>query len=314
MNWIDLIFIIIFILYVWDGYRRGFIRLMWELIGLVIAFFCALKFYYPLSNFLTNSWHLNENYSRPISFLVIWLITQGLFYLIGRLLAYYTPASIKQSRANHYLGLIPAFLKGIILIIVILILLLMLPINDKAKNTMSSSFCGRNLLKVVVSFQKDIEKVFITQPLISRKESVVEEQTQLGFATTTMETDEIDEDEMLNLINEERKKAGIAPLKQDVLIRNVARSFSRDHLIKGYFAHTSPDGQTLYDRLKLANVTFTAAGENIALAPTVELAHVGLMNSPKHRQNILDPQFSRVGIGIMDTGQYGLMITQDFAN
>ncbi len=67
-----------------------------------------------------------------------------------------------------------------------------------------------------------------------------------------------------------------------------------------------------FDRLQEANVSFLAAGENLALAPTLSLAHEGLMNSPGHRENVLRPQFGRIGIGIMDGGQKGLMITQMF--
>ncbi len=68
------------------------------------------------------------------------------------------------------------------------------------------------------------------------------------------------------------------------------------------------------DRMREANVRFVDAGENLALAPTVQVAHRGLMNSPGHRANILYPQFGRVGIGIMDGGIRGLMISQEFRN
>jgi uncharacterized protein YkwD len=59
-------------------------------------------------------------------------------------------------------------------------------------------------------------------------------------------------------------------------------------------------------------VRFRTAGENLALAPTLDIAHNGLMNSPGHRANILRPQFGRLGIGILDGGRAGLMVTQKF--
>jgi uncharacterized protein YkwD len=62
------------------------------------------------------------------------------------------------------------------------------------------------------------------------------------------------------------------------------------------------------------NISFLTAGENLALARSVQVAHTGLMNSPGHRANILRPQFGRVGIGIMDGGLRGLMVTQNFRN
>ena len=63
-----------------------------------------------------------------------------------------------------------------------------------------------------------------------------------------------------------------------------------------------------------AGVKFRTAGENLALAPTLQLAHTGLMNSPGHRANILRPEFGRLGIGIMDGGFRGIMVSQEFRN
>jgi len=83
---------------------------------------------------------------------------------------------------------------------------------------------------------------------------------------------------------------------------------------RGYFAHDTPEGRSPFDRMKEARVQFLTAGENLALAPTLSIAHQGLMNSPGHRANILRPQFGRVGIGIMDGGMRGLMVSQEFRN
>ena len=77
---------------------------------------------------------------------------------------------------------------------------------------------------------------------------------------------------------------------------------------------TTPEGRDPFERMREANVRFLAAGENLALAPTLQIAHTGLMNSPGHRANILQRDFGRVGIGIMDGGVHGLMVTQDFRN
>jgi uncharacterized protein YkwD len=57
-----------------------------------------------------------------------------------------------------------------------------------------------------------------------------------------------------------------------------------------------------------------AAGENLALAQTLSIAHTGLMHSPGHRANLLHRSFHRVGIGIIEGGVHGLMISQEFRN
>jgi uncharacterized protein YkwD len=66
--------------------------------------------------------------------------------------------------------------------------------------------------------------------------------------------------------------------------------------------------------MRKAKVRFLAAGENLALGQTLQICHRGLMNSPGHRANILKAAFGRVGIGILDGGFNGLMITQNFRN
>ena len=119
---------------------------------------------------------------------------------------------------------------------------------------------------------------------------------------------------MLELVNKERMAVGLKPLAPDLELTEVARRHSVDMFARGYFAHDTPEGRDPFERMREANVRFATAGENLALAPTVQVAHRGLMNSPGHRANILHPQFGRVGIGIMDGGIRGLMITQDFRN
>jgi uncharacterized protein YkwD len=83
---------------------------------------------------------------------------------------------------------------------------------------------------------------------------------------------------------------------------------------RGYFAHYSPEGTDPFQRMDAAGVKYRAAGENLALAQTVEMAHTNLMNSPGHKANILNPAYGRLGIGVLDGGYYGLMISQEFRN
>jgi uncharacterized protein YkwD len=119
---------------------------------------------------------------------------------------------------------------------------------------------------------------------------------------------------MLDLVNAERFANGLQPLVLDPELTEVARRHSADMFARGYFAHDTPEGLTPFDRMKESKVNFLTAGENLALAPTLSIAHRGLMNSPGHRANILRPQFGRVGIGIMDGGMRGLMVSQEFRN
>ena len=120
------------------------------------------------------------------------------------------------------------------------------------------------------------------------------------------------EEELLALVNQERERAGLPTLALDPALVPVARAHAAEMFELGYFAHESPVTGDPFDRLAAADIGFTTAGENLALAPDVGTAHRGLMNSPGHRANILNPEFGHVGIGIVRSRYHGLMVVQEF--
>ena len=89
---------------------------------------------------------------------------------------------------------------------------------------------------------------------------------------------------------------------------------AKDMMERGYFSHFSPEGNDVASRLNEAGVDYLVVGENLAYAPSVNLAHQGLMNSPGHRANILSADFGKVGIGVIDGGIYSKMFTQVFTD
>lgn len=121
-----------------------------------------------------------------------------------------------------------------------------------------------------------------------------------------------EEQQMLNLVNGERAKAGLGALKADLTLTKLARLKSQDMINRNYFSHQSPTYGSPFDMMKSFGVTYNTAGENLAGNSTVSAAHTALMNSAGHRANILKSSFTHVGIGIVKGGQYGMMFTQMF--
>jgi uncharacterized protein YkwD len=122
------------------------------------------------------------------------------------------------------------------------------------------------------------------------------------------------EADMLELVNAERRARGLQPLELDAELVAVARLHAIDMYSEGYFSHTSPTTGSPFDRLDARGITYNLAGENLAYAPDVETAHQGLMDSPGHRENILEPGFGRVGIGVVESRLRGTMYVQVFTN
>ncbi|MCR4399039.1 MAG: CAP domain-containing protein [Firmicutes bacterium] len=121
-----------------------------------------------------------------------------------------------------------------------------------------------------------------------------------------------EERQMFDLLNDARVQAGLRPLQLDMRLVEQARLKSLDMSRLGYFGHQSPTYGSPFDQMKKAGIAYRAAGENLAGAPTVQMAHSGLMNSPGHRANILNPVFTHVGIGVASSNVYGLLFTQMF--
>ncbi len=127
-----------------------------------------------------------------------------------------------------------------------------------------------------------------------------------------------EEQQMLDLINEERALYGLEPFSFNAVLNDAASEHSKEMIEEDYFSHDSYDGTSFSERLSNAGYDIVYAGENIALhyPPDLIAAHEGLMNSPGHRANILNSDYNEIGIGIW-VGEYSgysnvAMYTQDF--
>lgn len=103
---------------------------------------------------------------------------------------------------------------------------------------------------------------------------------------------------VLNLVNEERALVGCSPLKASTDLADLARAHSKDMAARGFFDHTNPDGQNPWDRAAAAGVSNLGA-ENIARGQADAGAVMNAwMESEGHRANILNCDFTTVGVGV----------------
>uniref|UniRef100_UPI001EE75798 CAP domain-containing protein n=1 Tax=Metasolibacillus meyeri TaxID=1071052 RepID=UPI001EE75798 len=113
------------------------------------------------------------------------------------------------------------------------------------------------------------------------------------------------EQEVVKLTNVERTKAGLAPFEMDEKLMAAAREKSQDMQSKKYFSHTSPTFGSPFDRMKALGITYKSAGENIAQGQrTPQEVVQAWMDSPGHRANILNAQFTHIGVGYVENGNY----------
>jgi uncharacterized protein YkwD len=319
VNAIDLLLVAAIILSLLNGYRRGFVHGVLDLAAWVLSLIAALRYYQPVARWLgarVDLW--SEVWDQPIAFILIGVLVSVAVHLVGHALLMRLPRDIQERRVNQILGLLPGFVNGVILAAILAALLMALPLSEGLSERTRDSALANRLAVYAERLEGVLRPVF--GEAISRTFNLLtikpdsDERVTLPFKVTNVRPRPELEQRMLDLVNQERAAAGLRPLAPDPELTEVARQHSTDMFARGYFAHDTPEGLTPFDRMRAANIRFLTAGENLALAPTLSVAHSGLMNSPGHRENILRPQFGRVGIGIMDGGLRGLMISQEFRN
>jgi len=126
-----------------------------------------------------------------------------------------------------------------------------------------------------------------------------------------------DEQQIHYLINNERRKKGLSDLYWDEDLARLARNYSKKMARESFFSHFDNDGNSVVERAKDSDIRgWNKIGENLFFCEGYDsfdsLAVRGWMNSPEHRRNILDRQFTTTGIGIAQTRDGRIYITQVF--
>ena len=141
-----------------------------------------------------------------------------------------------------------------------------------------------------------------TTPAVTEPENTTPAVTQ-PENTTPAVTQPVDNDQaivnqVVALVNEERAKNGLQPLRNNIALSEVAYNKAIDMANNNYFSHTSPTYGSPFDMMNTFGISYSSAGENIAQGyRTAEAVMTGWMNSTGHRENILNPTFTEIGIG-----------------
>jgi len=317
MNWVDLVLLLVVLLAVWGGWQRGFILGTLDLVNWIGSILLGFLFYPYLASFLKSFFPSLGAWLLPLAFIITIILARLLIGIVTSRIAWISGRA-NETGVSRFLGIIPGFITGIIYATIIAALLLALPLWDGVTNTTRNSRIANKLSTKVEWINEKLSPVFdkaIHQTINNLTvHPASNESVKLPFKDDHPEVRADLETEMLQLVNQERVQRGLSALKADPELTEVARAHSRDMFARGYFAHFTPEGKSPFERMDQAHVQYITAGENLALAHSLSIAHNGLMNSPGHRANILNPAFGRVGIGILDGGFYGLMVSQEFRN
>ncbi|MDQ2086316.1 SafA/ExsA family spore coat assembly protein [Herbivorax sp. ANBcel31] len=189
-------------------------------------------------------------------------------------------------------------------IVLILLFILMFTSNVFAQPLEYTVVPGDTLWKIAVRNQIGLSEIISANPQIENPSLIYP-----GQKITVPNIDDIKalEDEVIRLVNSERTKNGLPALEANWQVSRVARYKSQDMIDKNYFSHTSPTYGSPFRMLESFGVSFSAGGENIAMGQrTPSEVMDAWMNSPGHRNNILSPSFTEIGVGLAksEDGRY----------
>ena len=316
MNLVDLLLGLVILASVWAGWRRGLMVAGADVLSLVVSVASAFLLYPGAVRLLERHELQWGVWTAPLAFLALYVLVRlVLGSLIGGLFKA-VPTRVHAHPVNRALGALPGTVNGLINATIASMLLLGLPLTDEITRTTNESALAGRFAAPAEWLETRLRTIF--DPALERTLSKLtvppdsQQSISLPFKVETPRQRPDLESSMLDLVNEERRAHGLRPLRADPEAAEVARAHSKDMFARGYFSHITPEGRTPFERMRRSGLRFRAAGENLAFARTLQMAHKGLMNSPGHRANILRPAFGRAGIGILDGGRYGLMVTQAF--
>jgi uncharacterized protein YkwD len=318
LNAVDYFLLALLLIGAWSGYARGFLFAALDLLTLAASLAAAFFGWREVTGWIERFAPNLGVWTAPIAFAGVFVLVHLLLGATVLKLAMRIPQPVHRNAANRVLGIAPGLVNGGVHAVVAAVLLMTLPLGARIGTWAQESALAARFAAPAEWVEARLSPIFdpavqrTLQALIVRPES--RESIPLKFRVTDARPRPELEARMLELVNAERRAAGLRPVKPDPDMTQVARAHSRDMLARGYFAHVSPDGKDLHDRMRAAGEGYLTAGENLALAPTLGSAHKGLMLSPGHRANILRPQFGRLGVGVLDAGVHGLMVTQAYRN
>lgn len=324
LNWLDILVLIVLIFYAIEGYSLGFMLSLIDFISFIASFVLGIAFYSRIADFLVSTFKISQGFANAIGFFVAAAIFEVAFNLTLRALISGVPTLANGPRTqnfkriNQFLGIFPGIASGLVLSAFILSLIVALPFSVFLKHSVTNSKIGSVLVENTQSFSRNWNGIFggaVNDALSFLTVEPESNQTlDLHFKTTQVTVDHQAEQQMFTMVNKERTSRGFDALSFSEELANVGRAHCRDMFARGYFSHYTPEGLSPFDRMSAISINFNYAGENLALAPNVDLAMNGLMQSPGHKANILSPQFKKIGIGVIDGGVYGQMYCQEFTD
>ena len=304
------------------GWMRGFVKELMDLVGMLLGAVLGLGFSAQAGRFIESWSGASPGASRVVGGFALFMLA-GLAASVG---AHYLGKVFNRTglkTSNRLLGSVFAFGWGWVVATVVLAVVLLLPLPDSWEEALGES----TLATAVTDPEQPALRAFHSMTGDRSLSSALSLDALLHDQNVVVGPDEVFpidpasaedlervsafEQRIFELIDLERREAGLRPLAWNQRLADVGHGHANEMYIDGYFAHESTITGSVVDRVDAVGINYRLVGENLALAATPEIAHQGLMESQGHRENILRADFREVGIAVVE-GPLGLMVVQVF--
>ena len=319
---IDVVILVLLVVLLVRGWTRGFVREAMDLVGLLIGIILAFRLGPAVGVVLAAVMNLSDELARFIGGFIVFMAVA-----IGA--AFVTRAIERTTRlpgfgvVNKVGGAGLAAITGTFLATLVLTVGVVLPMPQAVADSIDDSAVARTLTNP----EGVAQGMFVGLAGDRLIETMLELREAVGIRRVILNPDEVIEIgqsdaedlardysgalQILQLVNAERVAAGLDLLAWNDALASIGAGHAEEMYLSGYFAHESPTTGDVGDRVSDAGIRFGVAGENLALAATIDEVHDGLMESPGHRANIEDEDYDSIGIAVV-AGPLGLMTVQVF--
>ena len=232
MNWVDFVISVVVLIFALEGFRRGVFVQLFDIVGFVVSLLSSLTFYPQAAQLLINLFNLPKIAANPAGFLLVWFVTETLFFTISSAIIKKLAISFANNRLNKILGFLPATVNALLFLSFALLFVVSLPIRPDIKKDVFDSKVGATLIGNAQILEKPFNSVFgpiakqtLTFLTINPQETGT---ISLEFTQKQLSIDQESERKMFELVNQERIKFGVRPLIWSQNLANVGRSHSKN--------------------------------------------------------------------------------------
>lgn len=308
---IDVAMFFLYIIFIKQEKNIGIIGSTINTVIVLLTFIVSLSLYPFASSLLTSNFSITKGIADGISLLFNGAVALILFTALSRFI------HVEREESENFFRFLP-FLTGTISFLVaaswLIVVLLSFPFSMSFRNLfLQSKFTKLTSPRVL---DADIRIHQFILPDFNALNFLADTTAHntiytLHFKMHNLPEQVNSEQEIVQAINQLRMNNHQNSLSMDPTLSGYSKQQAQEIIASGVFSTKTEQGLTLYDRLSMGNYSYASASEVVILAPSTDYAFAGILAYPQLKSIFLQQRFNSIGIGVYNSGSYGVIIVID---